>query len=150
MVFLLAETLAMLGAFDPEGISVNGPDASKSSPSGRTSEDIRSRMLGPIEPTTTGVQIFNAIKASHEKIIADGMPSTAEGHKEHNSSNRLPLLDYTLDCLRDFYLPRLALLKHDIYSELSCEDSSSTLLLFLYTWIRTSRIFDDIECVNVL
>ncbi|KAH8784436.1 hypothetical protein BGZ57DRAFT_1002705 [Hyaloscypha finlandica] len=147
---LLAKTLAMQGAFDPEGTSANGPDVSKSSPSGRTSRDTRSRMLGPIKPTTTGVQIFNAIKASHEKIIADDMPSTAEGHKEHNSSNRLPLLDYTLDCLRDFYLPRLALLEHDIYSEFSCEDSSSTSSSFLYTFIRTSRIFDDIERVNVL
>ena len=147
---VLAKTLAMQGAFDPEGTSANGPDVSKSSPSGRTSRDTRSSMLGPIKPTTTGVQIFNAIKASHEKIIADDMPSTAEGHKEHNSSNRLPLLDYTLDCLRDFYLPRLALLEHDIYSEFSCEDSSSTSSSFLYTFIRTSRIFDDIERVNVL
>jgi hypothetical protein len=149
MVLLLAEILAMQGAFNPEGISVNGPDASKSSPSGRTSEDIRSRMLGPIEPTTTGVQIFNAIKASHEKIIADDMPSTAKGHKEHNSSHRLPLLDYTLNCLRDFYLPGLALLKHDIYSiysELSSGDSSSILSRFLYT----SSLFDDIKRVNVL
>jgi hypothetical protein len=140
----------MQGAFDPEGTSANGPDASTSSPSGRTSTDTRSRMLSPIKPTTTGVQILNAIKASHEKIIADDMPSTAEGHKEHNSSNRLPLLDYTLDCLRDFYLPGLVLLKrdiqHDIYSELSCEDSSSISSPFFYTF----SLFDDIERVNVL
>jgi hypothetical protein len=103
-------------------------------------------MLSPIKPTTTGVQILNAIKASHDRIIANDMPSTAERHKEHNSSNTLTLLDYTLDCLRDFYLPGLALLKHDIYSELSCEDSSSTLSRFFYTF----SLFDDIKRVNVL
>ena len=138
----------MQGAFDRKGTSANGPAASTSAPSGRTSGDTRSRMLSPIKPTTTGVQILNAIKASHEKIIADDMPSTAERHKEHNSnsSNALPLLDYTLGCLRDFYLPGLALLKHDIYSELSCGDSSSILSPFFYT----CSLFDDIERVNVL
>jgi hypothetical protein len=137
----------MQGAFDPEGTSANGPDASTSAPSGRTSRDTRSRTLSPIKPTTTGVQILNAIKASHEQIIANDMPSTAERHKEHNSSNALPLLDYALGCLRDFYLPSLALLEHDIYSKLSkCEDSSLMLPPLFYIF----NVFDDIGRVKVL
>ncbi|KAH8758514.1 hypothetical protein F5882DRAFT_444334 [Hyaloscypha sp. PMI_1271] len=151
MVLLILEirpaSEAMQGAFDPEGTSANGPDASTSSPSGRTSTDTRSRMLSPIKSTTTGVQILNAIKASHVQIIANDMPNTAERLKEHNSSNTLSLLDYTLDCLRDFYLPGLALLKHDIYSELSCEDSR---LISSSRFFYTFGLFDDIERVKVL
>lgn len=147
MALLLAEVLlaseAMQGAFDPEGTSANGPDASTSAPSRRTSRDTRSRILSPIKPTTTGVQMLGAIKASHEQIIANDMPDNA-----HNSSNTLSLLDHTLYCLRDFYSPELELLEHDIRSELSnlsCEYSDPISRCF-----HRMRLRDYLELVNEL
>jgi len=84
------------------------------------------------DQTITGVQILDAIKASHEQIIANDMPSTAERSKGHNRSNTPSLLDHNLDCLRYLYPPELELLKHDIRSSLSCEIFRPNVTIFPY------------------
>jgi hypothetical protein len=64
--------------FDPEGINADGPDASVSSPSKRTSRDTILRMSNLIEPTTTGAQNQDATKAFHDWTIAKDIQSIAE------------------------------------------------------------------------
>jgi hypothetical protein len=81
--------------FDPEGINADGPDASVSSPSKRTSRDTILRMSNLIETTATGAQNLDATKAFHDWIIAKDIQSIAEAVSEHMSSDALSLLwDY--------------------------------------------------------
>ncbi len=88
--------------FDPEGINADGPDASESSPSKRTSGDTILRMSNLIETTTTGAQNLDARKAFHDWIIAKDIQSFAEADSEHTSSDALSVLwDYEKD-LYDF------------------------------------------------
>jgi hypothetical protein len=81
--------------FDPGCINADGPDASVSSPSKRTSRDTILRMSSLIEPTTTGAQNLDATKAFHDWIIAKDIQSNAEVDSEDTSSDALSLLwDY--------------------------------------------------------
>ena len=72
--------------FDPGGINADGPDASVSSPSKRTSRDTILRMSNLIEPTTTGAQNLDATKAFHDWIIAKDIQNIAEADSEHSET----------------------------------------------------------------
>jgi len=73
--------------FDLGGINADGPDASVSSPSKRTSRGTILRMSNRIEPTTTGAQNLDATKAFHDWTIAKDIQSIAEVDSEHRSSD---------------------------------------------------------------
>jgi hypothetical protein len=100
--------------FDPGGINADGPDASVSSPSKRTSRDTTLRMSSLLEPTTTGAQYLDATKASRDWITAEDIQSIAEAGNEHTGSDVLSL---SRDYQEHFYTLEPVFVKQYHWSE---------------------------------